>query len=449
MRAERQYLEFFETNERLIFEHSCDIMNALRREAYDVFKKRGFPTRKVEEYRYTNVEAAFAHNFGINARRIPFALDRKRAFRCSVPNMGTAVYFMVGDRFVPAIKKEEKVSGEAFIGSICDFDRQHPGMLADYYAKLCCCGDNGIADLNTMLAQDGLLIWIGKGCKPASVLQIVNLGCGSVDLMTNRRVLIVMDDGAEAQVLSCDHNMEKHKFLTTQVAEIYMGKDSRLNFCCIEETDENNVLFDNVYVRQKSGSVFNGGFFTLRNGLTRRTGYVRLDGKEAQTNWFGGIIGDDKEHIDTNLLVDHAVGGCKSNILFKYVLDGESVGAFAGKVLVRKDSQKTDSQETNANLCVSPKARMYTQPMLEIYADDVKCNHGSTIGRLDERALFYMAQRGIPPKEANMLLQEAFLSDAIRQIQIEPLRERLKFMVEECFRRRLKGCGGCELCVTK
>ena len=108
MRAERQYLEFFEANERLIFEHSCDIMNALRREAYDVFKKRGFPTRKVEEYRYTNVEAAFTHNFGINARRIPFALDRKRAFRCSVPNMGTAVYFMVGDRFVPAIKKEEK-----------------------------------------------------------------------------------------------------------------------------------------------------------------------------------------------------------------------------------------------------------------------------------------------------------------------------------------------------
>ena len=449
MGSEKQYVEFFESNAALIAEHSCGVMNALRGEAYSVFKRLGFPSRKVEEYRYTDVDGAFAPDFGINARRIPFALDRKSAFRCSVPNMGSAVYFMVGDRLVPAMEKEVFDADDVFVGSICDFDSQHPGELADYYAKLSRQGDDCIACLNGMLAQDGLLIWVRKDIGLTPAIQIVNLGRSEMDLMTNRRILVVMEDGAEAQVLLCDHNIDKHNFLTTQVTEIYLGKGSRLSLCSIEETEENNRLFDNIYVRQDSDSVFDGGFFTLRNGLTRRKCYARLDGNGAQTKWYGGVIGDGKEHTDTNLLIDHAVGECKSNVLFKYVLDGESVGAFAGKVLVRKDAQKTDSQETNANLCVSPDARMFTQPMLEIYADDVKCNHGSTVGRLDERALFYMAQRGIPEKEANMLLQEAFLGDAIRQIQIEPLRERLTFMVEERFRRRLKGCGGCELCVTK
>ena len=176
---------------------------------------------------------------------------------------------------------------------------------------------------------------------------------------------------------------------------------------------------------------------------------IKFTGENAHANIYGGVIGDGKETIDTNLLIDHSIGGCTSNVLFKYVLDDESVGAFAGKVLVREGAQKTDSQETNANLCVSPQARMYTQPMLEIYADDVKCNHGSTVGRLDEKALFYMAQRGIPEKEANILLQEAFLGDTIRLIHIEPLRERLTFMVQERFRHKLKGCGNCKLCDTK
>ena len=146
------------------------------------------------------------------------------------------------------------------------------------------------------------------------------------------------------------------------------------------------------------------------------------------------------------MLIDHKTGHCSSNVLYKYVLDDQSVGAFAGRVLVREGSQKTVSQETNRNLCATKEARMYTQPMLEIYADDVKCAHGSTVGQLNDAALFYMRQRGISLDEAKFLLQFAFAAEVIDQIKVEPLRDRLHHLLEKRFRGELNKCEGCKLC---
>ncbi len=449
MSSEKQYIQLFADNETLICEHSCPAMNAVRHTASEAFTRLGFPSRKTEEYKYIDVDNAFAPDYGVNVKRIPFALDANKAFRCSVPNMDSAVYFMAGDRFIPSTQTNGVSQEGVYIGSICDFDCTHSGKLNAFYGKLSPYSTDGIVALNTMLAQDGLLIWVDKGIKVPTTLQVINIGRSEMDLMTNKRVLIILEDNAEVSVLFCDHNMDKHRFLTTQVTEVFLSKKSHLSLCAMEETDEDNTLFDNIFINQQEDSQLDCGYFTLRNGVTRRTGHIKFTGENAHANIYGGVIGDGKETIDTNLLIDHSIGGCTSNVLFKYVLDDESVGAFAGKVLVREGAQKTDSQETNANLCVSPQARMYTQPMLEIYADDVKCNHGSTVGRLDEKALFYMAQRGIPEKEANILLQEAFLGDTIRLIHIEPLRERLTFMVQERFRHKLKGCGNCKLCDTK
>ncbi len=449
MRSEKQYIELFETCKEQIERNSHPLLNVVRRDACEYLRAKGFPSRKEEQYRYTDVNAAFAPDYGLNVHRVLFPTEPHKMFRCSVPNMGSSVFFMLGDRFVPSAAAEGETRQGAFVGSICDYARRKPGFLDAYYNHIASQTPDSVVALNTMLAQDGLLVYVERGVKVESTLQIVNLGRSEMDLMTNRRVLIVLEEGAEASVLFCDHNIDHHQFLTTQVMETYLAAQSHLSLCSIEETRQGNTLFDNVFVRQMENSRLDCGYFTLRNGLTRRSGCFQLQGEGAEVNVFGGVIGDGKEHIDTNLLIDHAKGNCHSDVLYKYVLDGESCGAFAGKVLVRKDAQKTDSQETNANLCVSPHARMYTQPMLEIYADDVKCNHGSTVGRMDEKALFYMGQRGVPEAEANLLLQEAFLGDAIRRIRIEPLRERLTMMVEQRFRHKMKGCGDCGLCATK
>ena len=158
------------------------------------------------------------------------------------------------------------------------------------------------------------------------------------------------------------------------------------------------------------------------------------------------MIADKQQHVDNNTLITHHVPHCTSNELYKYVLDEKATGAFAGRVLVEHGAQKTSSQMTNQNLTATKEARMYTQPMLEIYADDVKCAHGSTVGQLNDAALFYMRQRGISLQEAKLLLQNAFINEVIDKMQLEPLRDRLHHLVEKRFRGELNKCEGCKLC---
>ena len=201
-----------------------------------------------------------------------------------------------------------------------------------------------------------------------------------------------------------------------------------------------------MYVHAGRDCSVNLNNITLYNGLTRNTTCVAMEGEGSEVVLNGCVIADKNQHVDNNTLIDHRVPHCTSRELYKYVLDDSAVGAFAGKILVREGAQKTSSQETNANLCATNDARMYTQPMLEIYADDVKCAHGATVGQLDERAMFYMQQRGISREEARMMLMFAFVGQVIDEIKLEPLRDRLHHLVEKRFRGELSKCAGCGLC---
>jgi len=202
----------------------------------------------------------------------------------------------------------------------------------------------------------------------------------------------------------------------------------------------------NLYIQQEANSRLRHHVITLHNGITRNQVNLAFKGEGAECDLCGCVIADKEQHVDNNTLIDHQVGHCSSHELYKYVLDEKSVGAFAGKVLVRHDAQKTTSEEVNQNLCTTKEARMFTQPMLEIYADDVKCSHGSTVGQLNDAAMFYMRQRGISEKEARLLLEFAFVNEVIDRIQMEPLRDRLRYLVEKRFRGELNKCEGCKLC---
>ncbi len=184
----------------------------------------------------------------------------------------------------------------------------------------------------------------------------------------------------------------------------------------------------------------------LTGGVTRNQLDFLLAGAGASATANGAVIADGRQRVDNNILVEHAAPQCTSDLLYKYVLDGSSIGAYAGKVLVREGAQQTASEQTNANICASSEARAYSQPMLEIYADDVKCNHGSTVGKLDEAALFYMRQRGIMEAEARLLLQHAFINDVLQRVTLEGLRDRLSHLVDLRFRGQLSRCRDCSMC---
>lgn len=363
-----------------------------------------------------------------------------------MPNLSTLLYFVVNDAFyekrLPNVQPEEGV----VIGSLRKAAEEHPELIARYYARIAKTEEDAITALNTMLAQDGLFIYVPKNVQMEKCVQIINILRADVSMIVNRRVLIVMEEGAKAKFLFCDHTADDHDFLATQVIEAYVGDNASLDLYCMEETHYKNHRVSNVYIEQQRDSRVNHNVITLHNGVTRNRLDLVFKGEGAECYCSGCVIADRKQHVDNNTLIDHQVPHCTSNELYKYVLDDEAVGAFAGRVLVRHGAQKTTSQETNQNLVATKTARMYTQPMLEIYADDVKCAHGSTIGQLNDAALFYMQQRGISQKEAKLLLEFAFINEVIDKMDLEPLRDRLHYLVEKRFRGELSKCVGCKMC---
>lgn len=447
MNSEKQYIDLYGQCRDMLMSHSAAPMNAVRDAAFEDFKRLGFPTKKVERYKYTDIQALFEPDYGLNLNRLDIPVDPYGTFRCDVPNLSTSLYFMLNDGFYDkALPKGHLLPAGVVVGSLAKYAAGHPDFVAKYYAKLAKTADDGITALNTMLAEDGLLVYVPKGVVVDRAVQVINILRSDVDLMVNRRVLIIVEECARIKLLFCDHAADDRRFLATQVIEAYVGDNASLDLYCLEETHVKNVRVSNVFIEQQSNSRVSHNVITLHNGVTRNRTDLVLAGEGAECDLRGCVIADKHQHVDNNTLIDHRVGHCTSNELYKYVLDGNAVGAFTGRVLVRHGAQKTISQETNRNLCATKDARMYTQPMLEIYADDVKCAHGSTVGQLNDAALFYMRQRGISLKEAKLLLEFAFVNEVIDGIKLEPLRDRLHYLVEKRFRGELNKCEGCKLC---
>ena len=450
MASEQQYIELYEQAAGMIKSHAPEALNAVRDQAFEDFRKQGFPSKKVERYKYTDIQKLFEPDYGVNINRLQIPVDPYEAFRCDVPNLSTSLYFVVNDMFYHDEKPKGHLPEGVIIGSL----RDNPELVAKYYAKLAKTSEDAITALNTMLAQDGMLVYVPKNVKVDRAIQVINILKATPsnaqkvvsDLMVNRRVLIILEEGAELKMLFCDHAADDRNFLATQVIEAYVGENASLDLYCLEETHAKNVRVSNVYIDQQANSRVNHNVITLHNGITRNKLDLTFSGEGAECQCYGCVIADKQQHVDNNTLISHKVPHCTSNELYKYVLDDKATGAFAGRVLVEHGAQKTSSQMTNQNLTATKEARMYTQPMLEIYADDVKCAHGSTVGQLNDAALFYMRQRGISLSEAKVLLQNAFINEVIDKMQLEPLRDRLHYLVEKRFRGELNKCDGCKLC---
>ena len=446
MSSEKQYIDLYNQCKGMINKHAPQVLNDLRDKAFDDFCRLGFPSKKVERYKYTDIQKIFEPNYGLNLNRLEIPVNPYDVFKCDVPNLSTSLYFVVNDSFYDKVLPKCSLAEGVIVGSLSKVATEHPELVAKYYGKIANTGDDAVTALNTMLSQDGLMVYVPKNVKVEKAIQVINILRSDVDLMVNRRVLIVMEQGSEAKFLFCDHAADDRNFLATQVIETFVGENAKLDLYCLEETHYKNTRVSNVYIEQQANSVVNHNVITLHNGVTRNRLDLVFKGEGAECFANGCVIGDKSQHIDNNTLIDHQVGHCTSHQLYKYVLGDEAVGAFAGRILVRKDAQKTSSNEINQNLCTTKKARMFTQPMLEIYADDVKCSHGSTVGQLNDAAMFYMRQRGISEKEAKLLLEFAFVNEVVDQIQLEPLKERLRYLVEKRFRGELNKCEGCKLC---
>ena len=399
-----QYVELYKEVKPLLERQSCQALNNEREAAMTQFEAMGFPTKKVERYRYTDVAEAFAPNYGLSL----------------------APYTIKDVQYVYAAKEA-------------------PIDIVPYYNKVADSKGDALTALNTALAHDALVIYVPKGKKAETPIRIENVLNGEQDTMVVRRVLIVMEELSEATIFFVDHVMSDQAFLTSQVVEVVCKDGSHLDLYEMEETSNKCNRFSNLYIKTERDAVVRHNNLTISNGVTRNGIDVYMQGKGSEVTLNGAVIADREQHVDNNTVIEHQVEQCQSNELYKYVLDDKAVCAFAGKILVKEGAQQTYSQETNNNMVASNDARMYTQPMLEIYADDVKCAHGSTVGVMDEEALFYMMQRGIPNEEAKTLLKNAFISQVIDEMKWTAFRDRLHIIIDKRLSKEER-CGTCKIC---
>ena len=448
MGAVQQYIDLYRSQKDLINSHSSAVMSGLREEAVALLESRGLPSLKDEEHRRTDIESVYSPDYGLNLGRIDIETNPYEVFRCDVPNLSTLLYFVVNDSFYKRVQPvSSKFPDGVLVGSLCDMSLQYPDLVSRYYGKVADMKRDGTVALNTAFAQDGFFLYIPDGVVVEKPIQLVNILRGNVDFMVNRRLLIVVGKRAQAKLLVCDHSDEATvKFLSSQVCEIFVDDDAVFDYYDIEESSENTSKVSSVFVRQgeRSNVLVNG--IVLHNGVTRNNYYSAFEGEHAELSLCGMAIADKGQVVDTYTHIDHAVPHCHSNELFKYVLNDSARGSFSGRILVRHGAQKTEAYQSNKNLCASPLAKMYTKPQLEIYADDVKCSHGATVGQLDQNALFYMRSRGIPESEARMLLMFAFTNDVIELVRLDALKDRLRQLVEKRFRGELAKCSGCQAC---
>ena len=453
MSVEQPYIDIYNQMADKVKAQSSAPLNALRDDAINALAERGFPTKKWEDFQRSDMRERYATNYGMNLTQFNIDFNPYKTFKCDIQAIKSHLFFVVNDVFysndqkaldeIAALQKQGIVAG-----SLRQVAKTHPELVAKYYGKAAKWDVDTTVAFNTAFAQDGFFIYVPKQVQTDFPIQIINVMNGDLDMMATSRNLVVVEEGAKLQLLVCGHTSKKYNYLCNRVTEVFVGQYGTLEMYKLEDTEASMTNIGSLFIEQQADSNVMVNEITLKNGFTRNNINVELLGEHAELNLCGMAIGDGDKHIDNHTFVNHAVGHCKTNELYKYILNEESVGSFDGKILVNKGSQKTEAYQSNRNIVVTPTAKMYTTPHLEIYADDVKCSHGATVGQLDKEALFYMQSRGIPEAEARMLLMVAFANDVIENIRIEALRTRMRLLVERRFRGEVKACNSCpDLCM--
>ena len=444
---EQQYIDLYKQHHESIKKHSTGVMNDLRDDAFALFEKLHFPTTALENYKYSDLKAGLSIDYGVNINRIPIPVNPYEVFTCDVPGIHSYLYFVVNDAFYPVkdIRNNSLPEG-VIIGSVNQVAETHPELVKQYFGKLSSKKEDGLIAFNGAFAQDGFFMYVPKNVVLDKPVQLVNIMRSDVDFMANSHNLIILEEGAKAQLLVCDHTVDDVRFLSNRVTEVFVSENATYEHYKLENMHVKTTNLATLLIDQQASSNVLANVITLHNGQTRNTVEIDLDGEHCETLLCGMVIGDKNQQVDNFTSIIHNKPNCHSRELFKYVLDDMSKGGFTGKLYVAKDAQKTAAFQTNRNILLSKTAKMRTKPQLEIYADDVKCSHGATIGQLDESAKFYMQARGISGEEARLLLMFAFTNDVIENIRIPALQDRIKLLVEKRLRGELSKCEGCVIC---
>jgi Fe-S cluster assembly protein SufD len=441
-----KYLELFQENRELIGKDDPPFMKNLRDAGMKSFQQDGFPHRKEERYKYTHLEPVFDGelSFDFKPRQIHF--DDADIFRCDVPLLDSNVLTVLNGFFHnPGEEALTTLENGTIYGSLKEAIIQFPELVEKYLGKNAPTENEPFVALNTSFSQDGIFLYVPDGVRMERPIQIINLLLSDKNQMVQHRNLFVLERNSAAQVIICDHTLSPHMFLTNSVTEVYTGENADMDLLRLQNEHNNSCQVTNTWISQDRDSRCQHGTITLHGGTVRNNLRINMEGEGAETSALGLFLTDKMQHVDSYTVIEHSKPHSTSNQYYKGVLDDTSTGSFNGKIHVHPDAQKTEAFQTNNNILLSDTAKMQTKPRLEIYADDVKCSHGATVGQLDEEALFYLQSRGIPKEESRLMLMDAFTWDVISKIKQSSLQDRITDLVSKRLRGELSRCNNCAM----
>lgn len=441
-----EFINLYLNNLDLITENSAGVLNSARQSALENFKLLGFPGLKNEKYKYMKVEAFFKGDFEkyFTPKRITFNVDD--IFRCDIPSLDTHLALTLNGFYLSNPYPVSELENGVIVGSLAEAAKKYPNLVGKYYNSLAENDtDDGLVALNTAFSQDGVFIYIPKGVKVDKPVQIINLLMSDEQQLVQYRNLIIAEEGSQVDIAICDHTLSPERFLSNVVTEIFANANANCDLVCMQNQHNDTTQFTHIFGKQEKDSKLVTNTISLHGGTIRNNINILLNDEGGENHTYGLALVDRTQHVDLYSFIEHAKPNCTSFEQYKAILDDQATGAFNGRILVRKDAQRTQAFQSNNNLLLTADARMFTKPQLEIYADDVKCSHGATVGQLDMDAKFYMQSRGISEREAKLLLMFGFAHDVVGHIKIEALRNRIDELVNKRLRGELSRCQNCPM----
>jgi Fe-S cluster assembly protein SufD len=411
----------------------------VRTNALEMFEETGFPTTKMEDWKYTNISPIFNHKYEDASPSAKVTLNDVEKFR--IKDLNTTLLVFINGKFNEKLstKLHELTSLNVKIGSLADWIKREPELVLQHFSKYARM-PSGFASLNTAFTVDGTFIYIPDKVIVKEPVHILNLhGEEGSKILSQPRNLIVTGKNVQAKFIETYNSIGSEPNFSNIVTEIVAGENSNIEWYKIQDENLNSYQVTLTQAEQKRGSVFTIYTVTTGGSLVRNDINTVLDDENCEAHLFGLYLTEDSQHIDNHTLIDHAMPHCVSNELFKGVLNDKSHAIFNGKVYVRPDAQKTNAYQSNKNILLSKEATIDTKPQLEIFADDVKCSHGATVGQLDDDSVFYLRTRGISEKMAHSMLIRAFASDVFEDIKLEQVNEHINNIISNKLKQILKG----------
>jgi len=405
-------------------------VHEIRTEAMDTFEKLGFPTKKEEDWKYTSLKSILKHDYSVLSEiesNIEL-IDVKKYFLHEIESYKIVFVDGVYSSFLSDTTHE----GADICLLSAALKKPKYKMIIDHYFDTITAKSDSLSSLNTAFSKEGAFINIPKNTVLEKPIQILNFSTGSEkEILLQPRNLIIVGENSHVQIYERHQNLSDNLVLTNCVTEIFTHKRAILNYYKVQNDKENASLIDSTYIQQKQSSIVTVNTFSFGGKLTRNNIKVYQEGEHITTSLNGITIISNKQHVDNHTLINHKYENCESHELYKGIYDDAATGVFNGKVIVDQKAQKTNAFQQNDNILIGDKASINAKPQLEIFADDVKCSHGCTIGQLDEKALFYLQSRGIPKKEAKALMLFAFGNDVVEKIKIPALKSRISKLIAE------------------